>query len=258
MRVEYVQQQTFWLTLVTALCAAISLSSSAFSQTNVTVVSQINSAFSGGTAISSIQLAGTANWYVGSLQDSGNVTLTATSSGVASMQLALAETGSRVESQSAIGGAMSCQWVGNDNVSHQGDSMNCLKPFVWFLPAISMQQSTIPPGVSLTDLGTITANSGAYREIQASVTPPASLFNAVYVPPQQASGTTLAVNPSTFLPASLSFQLHPDNGAMTPIQIEIQYSEYRIVNGVEVPFLIQRYQNGSLQLEIHISSVQVN
>jgi hypothetical protein len=61
------------------------------------------------------------------------------------------------------------------------------------------------------------------------------------------------------LPAVLAYTVHPDNGAQgVTIAIEVHYSDYRTVNGVQVPFLIQRYVNGSLQLEISVSSAQIN
>jgi hypothetical protein len=60
------------------------------------------------------------------------------------------------------------------------------------------------------------------------------------------------------LPAVLSYSTRPDNGAPIPISVEIHYSNYQTINGVKIPFNIQRYINGSLQLEIAVSSAQVN
>jgi hypothetical protein len=62
----------------------------------------------------------------------------------------------------------------------------------------------------------------------------------------------------TLLPAVLTYSLHPDNGAQFEIAVEVHYSDYRAVNGVHIPFLIQRYVNGSLQLEIRVSSAEIN
>jgi hypothetical protein len=74
----------------------------------------------------------------------------------------------------------------------------------------------------------------------------------------QQSIMDLGLDPTTLLPAVLAYTVRPDNGAQTQIAIEIHYSSYQSVNGVQVPFHIQRYVNGALQLDILISSAQVN
>jgi hypothetical protein len=66
------------------------------------------------------------------------------------------------------------------------------------------------------------------------------------------------VDPVSFLPAVLSYSIRPDNGAPISIAIEIHYSNYQAINGVQIPFTIQRYVNGSLQLEVDVTSAQVN
>jgi hypothetical protein len=48
------------------------------------------------------------------------------------------------------------------------------------------------------------------------------------------------------------------NGLARTHTIEAHYSNYQDVNGVKIPFLIQRYVNNSLQLEISLTSAQVN
>jgi hypothetical protein len=40
--------------------------------------------------------------------------------------------------------------------------------------------------------------------------------------------------------------------------IEVRYSNYQNAMGAKVPFHIQRYVNGSLQLDLVIQSAQVN
>jgi hypothetical protein len=72
------------------------------------------------------------------------------------------------------------------------------------------------------------------------------------------STADLGLDPATLLPAVLTYSIRPDNGAPIPIAVEIHYSNYQTINGVKIPFTIQRYINGSLQLEIAVSSAQVN
>jgi hypothetical protein len=72
------------------------------------------------------------------------------------------------------------------------------------------------------------------------------------------SKTDIYLNPTSLLPAVLAYSVRPDNGAPTAIAIEVHYSNYRTVNGIQIPFTIQRYVNGALQLEIQVSAAQIN
>lgn len=238
--------------------------SPALSRTNTTpqinastILSQIANAFSPGKPVNNVQLTGSANWYAGSLEDSGTVTLTATPTGAATMQLSLAKKGLWTESQSDFGLGMTCQWVGNDSTVHQGDAMNCLRPVLWFLPSITLQPTSMPSSIGVADLGTGTVGSGTYRHLQSQAVittmPTAVLSRSV-----EASTTDIGIDPNSLLPTVLSYQVHPDNGAQVNIPVEVHFSDYQRVNGAEIPFLIQRYVNGSLQLEIHVNSAQVS
>jgi hypothetical protein len=221
------------------------------------ILNLIGNVFSAGKPINQIQLTGSATWHAGSLEDSGTATLTASSTGAAQMQLSLAKKGSWTESQSDIGPAMICQWAGNDGTAHTGDAMNCLKPTVWFVPTISLQRTAIPTGVGIADLGMGIVGSGTYRHLQSQAVL-SSLPSKLLSPSVEASTTDVGFDPNTFLPSVLHYQVHPDSGAQVNIPIEIHYSDYQKVDGAELPFLIQRYVNGSLQLEIHVSSAHIS
>jgi hypothetical protein len=152
---------------------------------------------------------------------------------------------------------MTCQWTGNDGVVHQGDFMNCNRPAVWVLPLISLQPTIIPSGVGVLDLGNSVIDSTTYRHLEigtAYATTPGSLA----IQAAQASITDIEFDPSSLLPQVLKYEVRPDNGAPVLIPIEIRYSNYQKTNGVEVPYTIQRYLNGSLQLEIDVTSVQIS
>ena len=223
------------------------------------ILSQISNVFSAGKAVSQLQLSGSATWYSGGSEDSGAATLTATASGSAQMQLSLAEKGLWTESQGDIGPDMDCQWAGADGVAHSGDAMNCLRPVVWFVPMISLQRSLIPSTFGMTDLGIARVGSrpDSYRHLQGQFVfsnMPMSLTKDL----MQRSTIDIGLDPTSYLPAVLTYTVQPDSGSLTPIVIEIRYFNYTTVNGVQVPFEIQRYLNGSLQLDIVVKQAQVN
>ena len=103
-----------------------------------TILSQVANSFSGGRSLAGVHLTGGATWFSGGQEDSGTVALTATSDGAAQMDLLLDQRGHWAESQTAFGSAMSCTWTGNDGVEHTNDSIDCIRPTVWFLPAFPL------------------------------------------------------------------------------------------------------------------------
>jgi hypothetical protein len=223
------------------------------------VLGQLSAAFSSGQVIQSVQLTGTANWYAGSLTDSGTVNLTASTVGSSQMQLALATSGQKTESQTGIGSAAECQWSGEDGVAHPVAQENCWKPALWFLPAFSFQASLMPSNLEVNDLGfgTIGSSANSYRHLQSQLVFSGAAGASVTAITQR-STIDLGLDPTSFLPSVLTYSVFPDNGARIPVTIEIRYSNYQAVNGAQIPFHIQRYVNGALQLDILISSAQIN
>jgi hypothetical protein len=66
------------------------------------------------------------------------------------------------------------------------------------------------------------------------------------------------LDPTTFLPAAVTFNIHPDNDAGLDIPIEVRFSDYRAVNGVQVPFHVQKFLNNSLVLDLQFATAVLN
>lgn len=223
------------------------------------VLARASAAFSGVQVVQRIQISGDATWHAGSLEDSGTVTLTASTDGSSQMQLMLATSGQRTETWIASKSRANCQWAASDGVAHKADMGNCSRPTLWFLPSFSLQPSLLPKNVAMVDLGAGTVGSSAsiYRHLQSQLVPN-NLPSALATQMAQRSTTDIGLDAGTLLPAILSYSLHPDSGAHVAIAVEVHYSDYRALNGVHIPFLIQRFVNGSPQLEIHVSSAEIN
>lgn len=245
------------------LLTLVSVCFPAFAQSPATpgnassTLAQLQSVFSGGKPVTNVQLTGTATWHAGSLEDTGPATLTASSMGAAQMQLLLAKSGERSEKQDSIGPGMTCQWSTDGQPAQPADAMNCWKGAVWFLPAISLQAAAIPASVGIADYGMETDSSGTVHHLQSQLVL-ANLPADMTTKAMQESTIDIGLDPASLLPARVSYKVHPDNGASLQLPIEVRFSNYKKVSGVEVPFLIQRYVNGSLQLEIDVQSAQIN
>jgi len=250
---------------VLILAFNLAIANEAFAQNGsaTAALNRLATAFSNNQAVQQVQLAGNATWHAGSLRDSGTVNLTASTNGSSQMQLVLAATGERTEAQTGIGSSAVCQWAGSDGIAHQISVGNCWKPALWFLPAISLQPSLLPSSLGISDLGesAVGSSTNIYRHLQGGLLAsglPAGFPDSLAPTVVQQSTEDLGLDPASFLPAVLAYTVHPDNGASTPITIEIHYSNYQAVNGVQIPFLIQRYVNGSLQLAITVTSAEIN
>jgi len=203
-------------------------------------------------------LSGTAAWHAGSFNDEGAATLSGTSTGSSQLQLSLSS-GTRSELQSGQGTSLACTWTGADAVAHNTDPGNCLRPVLWFLPPLSLQPSQLASYLGALDLGTSSVGFGtqSYRHLQTELVLP-NLNDALTTTIMRRSTVDIGLDSASLLPAVLAYSIHPDNGAPIEIAIEIHYSNYQAINGVQIPFTIQRFINGTLQLEIDATSAQVN
>jgi len=75
---------------------------------------------------------------------------------------------------------------------------------------------------------------------------------------QHLSQVDVFLDSPTQLPVALAFNQHPDNDAGLDIPAEVRFSDYRAVNGVQVPFRIQKYLNNSLILDIQIQTATLS
>ncbi len=225
---------------------------------STTILSQASQAFSAGNPVSSVSMTGTAQWFAGSTKDSGPAKLTAKVTGENSAELDLSN-GTRIEAQSAVGDDRTCTWSGKDGVSHDMASSNCWTATTWFLPHLALQTTGLPTNLGVQYLGVIADKGQSSPHLQHQLTiAPGQTKPAVTAQIQSWSRTDLALDPVTLLPSALKYTIHPDNNSSVNLQVEVRYSNYQNVSGVELPMHIERYVNGSLQLTVDIDSATVN
>jgi len=66
------------------------------------------------------------------------------------------------------------------------------------------------------------------------------------------------LDPTTLLPLAIAFQVHPDTDGSKDIPAEVRFANYHSVNGIQVPFHIQRLLNGGLILDVTVTSATFN
>jgi hypothetical protein len=197
-----------------------------------------------------VQLRGTAHAHVGSLEPSGTFTATVSSNGQAKVQLSIGEL-SRTETTEPSSAGKKCKWAGEDSVEHDVSHHNCQLAVSWLLPLLDLQAR------SSTLHHTLEADSHNSSGQLLSLSEPAGNDSAPALFISQLSNAKLELDPTTFLPQSLSFNIHPDKDARTDIPIIVRYSDYRRVDGATLPFHIEKYLNNGPVLDLQVETAEV-
>lgn len=66
------------------------------------------------------------------------------------------------------------------------------------------------------------------------------------------------IDSSTNLPVKIAYSLRAGTGAVPTTSVEVFYSSYKLVNGVQFPFHISKSLNGTPWIDITVSSVSFN
>ncbi len=208
---------------------------------------------SGSVQIADITLTGTATRVAGSDTGSGTVTLKALGTSNSRMDLSLSD-GTFSEIRTAQSGAPQGQWLADSGSYNNMAAQNCLTDAAWFFPSLSVLAQLSNPNLVATYIGQETkAGVGVYH-LRLSIQSPTDPTGL----PQQLSAEDVYLSASTYLPVALVFQTHPDNDALTNILVEVDFSSYAAVNGVQVPFRIQKFVNGTLSLDMTIQNAILN
>jgi hypothetical protein len=205
--------------------------------TAVAKLASAYAAFAGTQNPADARIVGTVIRHVGN-DSSGTFTYELTGEGRAKLQLNLDE-GTIVEWASGYSDPIGCSWSFN-GTPHKTALHNCSSPASWLLPLLALKptQQKLRVSFAKSDLKLDVPSSDKLEE--------------------KLSSSQLSVDPVTFLPKRLRFRTHPDRDALTDLPVQIEYSDYRDVSGVKVPFSVKKSLNGSTILEFTVTSVEFN
>jgi len=213
-------------------------------------------ALSGTASITDVTLSGTARRIAGSDDESGTAVLKAIAAGASRMDLSL-PSGPRSEILNTSLTSPAGTWSGPDAISHPIAYHNLFTNPVWFFPTFTIAQGLSSSGYVATYVGQETLDGQAVQHVSLSQP---SLLPNVHGGPSSAHLTQvdLLLDATTHLPAAIAFNTHPDNNELFDIPVEVRFSDYRPVNGAQVPFHVQKYLNNSLILDFQATSVTLN
>ncbi len=219
------------------------------------LLQQSLAALQGNASLTDVTLSGTARRIAGSDDESGSVVLTATASGSSKLALSFAS-GNRSEVRTNSNSGPAGSWSDPDGAAHPISYHNLMTDSGLF-PAFALASLLASQNTVATYVGQETRNGDSVIHLSAyQQFPGITGDNAVL--PRHLSQIEIFLDPTTLLPASITFNTHPDNNALLDIPIEIDFSDYRSVNGIQVPFHIQKFLNNSLALDLQFQNVTTN
>ncbi len=241
------------LTAVLTCSASTGRNQPASNSQAITYAAQSIAAMTGGTAISDATLTGTVTWTSGSDTESGTVTFLALGTAESRMDLAL-PSGTRTEIRDAQTGTTLGEWIA-PNGSGTFALYNCQTDAVWFFPALGSLAGGST--VVLSYIGLETRNGESVQHLQSYISQ-SSQSSISGVSAQTLSTVDFYLDATTFLPSAITFNAHPDNLASGNLPVEIDFSNYQNIGGVNVPTHIQKYLQGTLLIDVTISSATFN
>jgi hypothetical protein len=221
----------------------------------VALAAQSMAAMTGGTAITDVTLTGNVTSISGSETQAGTGTFLAKGASESRIDLTL-NGGNRSDIRNGTSGFPEGTWAGSDGVSNAYASQNCWTDAGWFFPAFSWLSGS-DPAVVLSYVGLESRSGASVQHIRSYR----------YVPDKNSSTTTLLQQQSTIdfyldasssLPVAISFNVHPDDDSNVNFSVEVDFSNYQLNNGAQIPMRIQRYLQGGLVLDLVVTGVSLN
>jgi hypothetical protein len=202
-----------------------------------------------------VTLSGNARRIAGSSDESGTVTYRALPSGASRFDFNYAS-GTRTEVRPAASSGLAGARSTPDGVSHAIANHNLLAdPGVF--PAFAVGSLNSGANFVVTLVGQETKEGiSVYHLSGYQQFPQMSEAAAAFV--QHLTLTDIFLDSTTLLPVAIDFNTHPENDALVDFSVEILFSDYRLVNGVEVPFHVQKFLNNGLVLDLQFQSVALN
>jgi len=217
------------------------------------IVAKSVSVLNDGGVIGDVTLIGEAMWNGG---ESVPITLMAKGVGQGRMELSTPDL-SLIELQGLSIDGPACWWTDENGTIHESAVHNCLTDAAWFFPGLSRLTIATSSSEVFQDLGEVTVGGVTLRHIQSWQTGAPGTRGALAELPRL-SEIDFFLDPTSALPLIVSFNIHPDDDAGQDIPVEVHFSDYRKVGGVQVPFRIRKFVNGAIALDITLSGAQLN
>jgi hypothetical protein len=197
-------------------------------------------------------LTGNVTSIAGSDYETGSAVLLAKGNSESRINLSLSS-GNKSDIRNSATASPQGAWVDTNGVSHAYAGQNCLTDAVWFFPGFSsLAAFSSNPNVVLSYIGQESLNGMTVQHIRSHV------FAAGQPLLQRLSAMDFYLDSVSLLPMAIAFDVHSDTDAGTNIPVVVNFANYQVVNGIEVPFHVQRMLNGVVVLDVIVTSAAFN
>jgi hypothetical protein len=221
----------------------------------ISLAQQSVAALTGGATISDVTLTANVISILGSDAESGTSKLLALSSGLSRVDLNLSST-TRSDIRNVSNGVPVGEWILNGGTPSPYALHNCWTDASWFFPALSFLTQTAAPNFFFKYVGQEQHGGTTVQHLR--VFQLGSVDSSGDLRSSTLSTTDFYLDATSFLPVAMAFKVHADNDMNTDIPVEIRFGGYQGVNGVQIPFHIQRMFNGTIVLDISVTSTTIN
>jgi hypothetical protein len=167
------------------------------------------------------------------------------------IDLALHSGGNRTEIRNSIDGPAG-KWINPDGKSGKYAFHNCWTDAAWFFPALSSLANLADSRFVFTYVGEETWNGLSAQHLRVYQ------VQGGFKEAQRLSTMDFYLDPASSLPLEVAFKTHPDKDMNAELSTEVRFADYKLVNGVEVPFHIQRIQSGAVLIDITVTGASFN
>ncbi len=159
----------------------------------------------------------------------------------------------RTETRTVNTGTPVGAWAGDSGTATVYPLHNCLTDAAWFFPAMSSLSQSANPSFIFKYVGQTQRNGVSTQQLRVFQVLPSGVAL-----PQQLTAVDFYLDAATLIPVATTFNVHPDRNAGENLLVDVEFSNYQVIQGIRVPMRIQRYQQGALMLDATISSVSFN
>ena len=235
------------------------IAAAAFAQTTpvsdpgaISLAQKAMSALAGNNAITDVTVNANVISIIGADNQTGTAVFRAKGLALSRIDLNLSG-GNRTDVRNLSNGIPTGAWANNGAASRTYAQHNVWTGAAWFFPALSSLGQTVSPNFVFRYIGQEQHAGVNTQHIQVYLTQ-FGIFSGL----QHLSTLDIYLDPVSFLPLAIAFNVHPDNDMNTDIPSEIRFAKYQSVNGIQVPFHFQRIFNGRVVLDATVTSAAIN
>ena len=221
----------------------------------VSLAQESVAALTGGAPVADVTLKASAISILGSDGETGTATLSAKGLSESRIDLSLSAW-MRSDIRNGSTGVPSGQWIKNGGTPVAYAAHNSWTDAAWFFPALSSLTQAANPNFRFQYVGQEQHSGTSVQHIRVFQIYPQDANNMF-----QASRMSLMdfyLDSVSLLPVAAAFKVHPDTDMNTDIPVEIRFGNYQTVSGIQIPFHTQRMLNGTVVLDVVVTSEVVN